>query len=66
MAHEVVATEALLEEWLFDKEKAEVLLAVVDWIGHAWTGTHRVLIFIAPSAQNRWTIGRCTASAARR
>ena len=30
MAHEVVATEALLEEWLFDKEKAEVLLAVVD------------------------------------
>ena len=30
MAHEVVATEALLEEWLFDKEKAEVLLAVAD------------------------------------
>ena len=30
MAHEVVATEALLVEWLFDKEKAEVLLAVVD------------------------------------
>lgn len=25
--NEVVATEALLEEWLFDKEKAEVLIA---------------------------------------
>ena len=27
LEHEVVATEALLEEWLFDKEKAEVLIA---------------------------------------
>lgn len=27
MEDEVVATEALLEEWLFDKEKAEVLIA---------------------------------------
>ena len=29
MLDEVVATEALLEEWLFDKERAEVILAVV-------------------------------------
>ena len=27
---QVVATEALLHEWLFEKQKAEVLLAVVD------------------------------------
>lgn len=27
---EVVATEELLEEWLFDKEKAEVIFGVVD------------------------------------
>jgi len=27
LENEVVATEALLEEWLFDKEKAEVLIA---------------------------------------
>lgn len=27
LEHEVVATEALLEKWLFDKEKAEVLIA---------------------------------------
>ena len=27
---QVVATEALLQEWLFEKKKAEVLLAVVD------------------------------------
>ncbi|MCI6018324.1 MAG: GNAT family N-acetyltransferase [Clostridiales bacterium] len=27
---EVVATEEILEEWLFDKEKAEVIFAVVD------------------------------------
>lgn len=27
LEHEVVATEELLEEWLFDKEKAEVLIA---------------------------------------
>ena len=27
LEHEVIATEALLEEWLFDKEKAEVLIA---------------------------------------
>lgn len=30
LEHEVVATEATLEEWLFDREKAEVLFAVVD------------------------------------
>lgn len=30
LAHEVVATEALLEKWLFDKEKAEVIFAVDD------------------------------------
>ena len=30
LEHEVVATPALLEEWLFDKEKAEVLFAVVE------------------------------------
>lgn len=30
MLDEVVADEATLEHWLFDKEKAEVLLAVVD------------------------------------
>lgn len=30
MADEVIADETLLEEWLFDKEKAEVLFAVID------------------------------------
>lgn len=30
MSHEVVATEALLSEWLFDKEKAEVIFAIKD------------------------------------
>ena len=30
LEHEVVATPVLLEEWLFDKEKAEVLFAVVE------------------------------------
>lgn len=30
LAHEVVATEALLEMWLFDKEKAEVIFAMDD------------------------------------
>ncbi len=28
MLHEVVATEALLEEWIFDKNKAEVIFAL--------------------------------------
>lgn len=30
MSDEVVATEELLEEWLFEKKKAEVLFAVAD------------------------------------
>lgn len=30
LAHEVVATEALLEEWLFEKKKAEVVFALED------------------------------------
>ena len=30
MENEVIATEALLDEWLFDKKKAEVIFAVVD------------------------------------
>lgn len=30
MEHEVVATEQLLEEWIFDKEKAEVLIGEED------------------------------------
>ena len=30
MEDEVVATEALLREWIFEKKKAEVLLAAVD------------------------------------
>lgn len=30
MSNEVVATEALLEEWIFEKQKAEVLFAVAD------------------------------------
>lgn len=30
MSHEVVATEAHLSEWLFDKEKAEVIFAIKD------------------------------------
>lgn len=30
MENEVIATEALLEEWIFDKQKAEVIFAVVD------------------------------------
>lgn len=30
LEHEVVATPAVLEEWLFDKEKAEVIFAVSE------------------------------------
>lgn len=30
LGEEVVATEEILEEWLFDKEKAEVIFAVVE------------------------------------
>lgn len=30
MDEDVIATEALLEEWIFEKKKAEVLFAVVD------------------------------------
>ena len=30
MLHEVVATEDLLKEWIFQKNKAEVLFAIVD------------------------------------
>ena len=30
MADEVVATEALLEEWIFEKQKAEVIFALED------------------------------------
>ena len=30
MADEVVANEQLLEEWIFDKQKAEVIFAVAD------------------------------------
>ena len=30
MSDEVVADEALLEEWIFDKQKAEVIFAVAD------------------------------------
>lgn len=30
MLDEVVATEELLEEWIFDKQKAEVIFAVLD------------------------------------
>ena len=30
MSDDVVATESLLEEWIFDKKKAEVIFAVVD------------------------------------
>jgi len=30
LEHEVVATEKLLEEWLFEKKSAEVIFAVVD------------------------------------
>ncbi len=30
MSDEVVATEATLEEWIFDREKAEVIFAVED------------------------------------
>lgn len=30
LLHEVVATEELLEQWIFDKEKAEVIFAMVD------------------------------------
>lgn len=32
MLHEVVATEKLLKEWIFDKNKAEVLFALEDGI----------------------------------
>ncbi len=30
LLHEVVATEEILHEWIFEKEKAEVLFAIVD------------------------------------
>ncbi len=30
LLHEVVATEEILTEWIFEKEKAEVIFAVVD------------------------------------
>ena len=30
MLHEVVADESTLEEWIFDKQKAEVIFAIVD------------------------------------
>ena len=30
LSDEVVANESLLEEWIFDKKKAEVIFAVVD------------------------------------
>ncbi len=30
MEHEVVATPQLLEEWIFDKQKAEVIFSVID------------------------------------
>lgn len=30
MEDEVIATEALLEEWIFDRQKAEVLFAIVE------------------------------------
>ena len=30
MLHEVVATEELLEDWIFNKEKAEVIFALAD------------------------------------
>lgn len=30
LENEVIATEELIEEWLFDKEKAEVIFALVD------------------------------------
>ena len=30
MLNEVVADETILEEWIFDKQKAEVIFAVVD------------------------------------
>ena len=33
LAHEVVATEEVLHEWLFEKEKARVLIAEEDGVG---------------------------------
>ena len=30
LLHEVVADEATLEEWIFDKQKAEVIFGVLD------------------------------------
>ena len=30
MLHEVIADESTLEEWIFDKQKAEVIFAIVD------------------------------------
>ena len=34
MLDEVVADEAILETWIFDKQKAEVIFAVVDDYSH--------------------------------
>ena len=33
MENEVIATEALLKEWIFDKQKAEVIFCSQGWQG---------------------------------
>ena len=47
---EVVATESVLEEWLFDKEKAEKRLHIVE-------GLHRILIFVESAAADTYLSG---------
>lgn len=66
LSHEVVATETLLEEWLFVKKKAEVVFALEDgrpvgfalffhnfstFLGRA--GIHLEDLFVLPEARGR-------------
>ena len=54
MSDQVVATEELLREWIFEKKKAE------GWNGHVLTGISPALTSTAPSAQCLWMNGRPT------
>ena len=66
MEHAVIADESLLEEWIFDKEKAEVILAIEDdvvigmalffhnfstWLGRA--GIYLEDLYVKPEYRGR-------------
>lgn len=57
MEDQVTATESLLEEWIFDKQKAEVLFAVVEEkeIGFALF-FHNFSTFLGQSQESIWKI----------